>query len=148
MRLLASRPIAGVGRIWADGNLLRGAGGDLKTGGMFRIYTGEHDQDPDPLIAAVEGADRCPAYRGLAYVVFEDLELADFYNRIPALTFEVLADGGGFSLQDIVDAFVEDCDADLALPGLSGFSCEGPLAQPCNCSTQCSRWTAMPVANC
>ena len=30
---LASRPIAGIGRIWADGNLLRGAAGDLKTGG-------------------------------------------------------------------------------------------------------------------
>src|SRR5690606_2653919 len=37
---LASRPIASVGRIWADGNLLRGAGGDLKVSGQFRVYTG------------------------------------------------------------------------------------------------------------
>ena len=41
---LASRPIEGIGRIWADGNLLRGAAGDLKAGGQLRIYTGEGDQ--------------------------------------------------------------------------------------------------------
>lgn len=35
---LASRPILDVGRIWADGNLLRGAAGDLKTGGELRLY--------------------------------------------------------------------------------------------------------------
>ena len=30
---LASRPISGIGRIWADGKLLRGSAGDLKVGG-------------------------------------------------------------------------------------------------------------------
>src|SRR3569623_665480 len=34
---LSSRPILGIGRIWADGNLLRGAAGGLKTGGTLRI---------------------------------------------------------------------------------------------------------------
>src|SRR5690606_13533344 len=46
---LASRPIAGIGRIWADGNLLRGAGGDLKVGGSMRFYDGHGDQEADPL---------------------------------------------------------------------------------------------------
>ena len=124
---LSSRPIAGVGRVWADGNLLRGAAGDLKTGGAMRLYTGERDQPADPLIVASEGASRCPAYRGLAYAVFEDLELTDFFNRIPALTFEILADPGGFSLQEIVASVIPDADAALPLPGIAGFSCDGPL---------------------
>ena len=125
---LSSRPIVGIGRIWADGNLLRGAEGDLKAGGTLRIHRGYRDQPADPLIAAREGAGRCPAWRGLAYVVFEDLELGDFFNRIPALTFEVIADEGGFTLQDIVGEIV-DADAALSLEGMAGFSCEGPLAE-------------------
>jgi len=126
---LASRPIAGLGRIWADGNLLRGASGDLKAGGQMRLHQGWGDQAPDPLIAAAEGTARCPAWRGLAYVVFEDLELGDFFNRIPALTFEVIADAGGFGLQDLFDAAIDEADAAVALPGLAGWSCDGPLAK-------------------
>ena len=124
---LASRPIQSVGRIWADGNLVRGAAGDLKAGGAFRLYTGEGDQQPDPLLAQVEGEPRCPAYRGLAYVVFEDLDLGDFFNRIPALTFEVIADSGTFTVQTILDGVIADSDAALPLDGIGGFSCEGPL---------------------
>lgn len=125
---LASRPIQAIGRIWADGNLLRGTDGVLKAGGTMRLHRGYGDQEPDPLIAGIEGAGRCPAFRGLAYVVFEDLELGDFFNRIPALTFEVIADGGSFSLQDIVGEIVDDVDAAVALEGIAGLSCEGPLA--------------------
>lgn len=124
---LSSRPIRDIGRIWADGNLLRGTAGDLKINGTMRIYTGEGDQEPDPLIAALEGADRTPAYRGLAYVVFEDLELANFYNRIPALTFEVFADEA-FTLQDIVGAAIAGTDANVPLEGIEGLSCESSTA--------------------
>lgn len=88
---LSSRPIHAVGRVWADGRLLRGSAGDLKSAGTMRIHHGHRDQAPDPLIAAAEGGNT-PAFRDCAYVVFEDLHLADFGNRIPALTFEVLAD--------------------------------------------------------
>ena len=123
---LASRPILSIGRIWADGNLLRGSAGDLKVGGEMRVYTGHGDQEPDPLIAQAEGPDRCPAYRGIAYAVFENLELADFFNRIPALTFEVLADEG-FTLEQIVGEVIADTDTDVALDGIDGFSSEGPL---------------------
>ncbi|SUZ33219.1 hypothetical protein ROE7235_02988 [Roseibaca ekhonensis] len=35
------------------------------------------------------GVASTPAYRGTAYVVFEELPLSDFGNRIPQLTFEV-----------------------------------------------------------
>lgn len=125
---LSSRPIISIGRIWADGRLLRGEAGDLKVGGTMRLYTGEADQGADPLIAQIEGLHRCPAYRGLAYVVFEDLDLSEFYNRIPALTFEVIGDET-FGLAEIVEEIIEDCDADAPLEGLIGFSCDGPLAE-------------------
>lgn len=126
---LASRPIESVGRIWADGNLLRGAAGDLKANGLFRLHTGEGDQATDSLIAQIEGASRCPAFRGLAYAVFENLDLGDFFNRIPALTFEVIADGGSFTVQTILDDVIVEADAALALPGIDGLSCEGPLGE-------------------
>jgi Putative phage tail protein len=86
---LSSRPIARIGRIWADGNLLRGAADDFKIETGFRVHHGHEDQPLDPLLASAEASGQCPAHRGLAYVVFEDLQLADFGNRIPSLTFEV-----------------------------------------------------------
>lgn len=89
---LSSRPVHGVNRIWADGKLLRGAQGDFKVGTKFRFYTGEEEQALDPLIASVEGISSTPAYRGLALAVFEDLQLAEYGNRIPFLTFEVEGD--------------------------------------------------------
>ncbi|QNE32259.1 hypothetical protein F1C10_10075 [Sphingomonas sp. NBWT7] len=89
---LASRPIAAVGRIWADGNLLRGAAGDWKVPVIFRLHQGGEDQPVDPLVASAEGIGATPAHRGVAYAVFEDLPLESFGNRIPSLTFEVVAD--------------------------------------------------------
>lgn len=90
---LSARAIRQVGRIWADGNLLRGAAGDFKTAvSAFRVHAGGEDQAADPLIAAAQGIAQTPAHRGIAYVVFEDLALADYGNRIPSLTFEVEAD--------------------------------------------------------
>lgn len=121
---LSSRPIKSIGRIWADGNLLRGATGDLKVGGGFRLYRGSGNQAPDPLIAAAEGA-RCPVFRGLAYCVFEDLDLADFGNRIPALTFEIIADDGAVSLLQLIQQVEGRQDDDIPLAGLAGYSYEG-----------------------
>ncbi|KMS55362.1 hypothetical protein V474_20215 [Novosphingobium barchaimii LL02] len=124
---LASRPILGIGRIWADGKLLRGAEGDLKAGGTMRVHTGAGDQPVDPLIAAAEGERYCPAHRDLAYVVFEDLDLSEFYNRIPSLTFEVIADER-FDLQTVIGEVIEGIDASVPLDGMAGYSSEGSPA--------------------
>lgn len=78
-------PIAGIRRIWADGRELNQVGLEI------RLHHGSEEQDPDPLIAAKQGGDNTPAYRGLAYVVFERLPLDRFGNRIPVLQFEVIA---------------------------------------------------------
>ncbi len=80
---LCAGEISHVARVWADGQetALR----DLN----FTVYHGTEDQLPDPLMEAVEGAGAVPAYRGLAYVVIEDLDLSKFGNRVPQFTFEV-----------------------------------------------------------
>jgi hypothetical protein len=92
--LLSGRAIRSVGRIWADGNLLRGTAGDWKSETGFRLHLGGEDQAADPFIASAEGAGGTPAYRGGAYAVFENMALGPFGNRIPSLTFEVDADAG------------------------------------------------------
>ncbi len=101
---LSARPIRAVGRIWADGKLLRGAAGDWKSQTGFRLHLGGEDQPVDPLIAAVEGIGAAPAYRGIAYAVFEALQLEDFGNRIPSLSFEVEADAGPVAVSAIAGA--------------------------------------------
>lgn len=78
---LCEGPIDGIGRVWADGQPL-----DIGKVAM-RVHRGTEDQMPDSLIEAVEGV--APAHRGLAYVVFEDLSLEAFGNRVPQLAFEV-----------------------------------------------------------
>ena len=58
-------------------------------GVTMRVHLGDEDQDADPFIAAKMGAANTPAYRGTAYVVFEELPLERFGNRLPQLSFEV-----------------------------------------------------------
>lgn len=152
---LSSRPIGSVGRIWADGNLLRGAGGDLKTSGLLRVHTGHGDQPPDPLIAA-DKASGCPAFRSLAYVVFEDLALGDFGNRIPALSFEIVADESAVGLADLAAPLGTSAETGGELTKLAGFAMEGgPLSAtlasidmlfPLSCDAAGERLTIATVA--
>ncbi|MBZ0260812.1 MAG: glycoside hydrolase/phage tail family protein [Hyphomicrobiales bacterium] len=78
-----------LGRVWADGKEI-----DLSPF-TTRFYRGVEDQDADSLIVAKEGVDNAPAYRGLAYIVFERLPLESFGNRLPQLSFEVISSSGG-----------------------------------------------------
>jgi len=93
---LCEGEITTVSRVWADGEEI--ARDDLN----LRIYTGTQDQQPDPVMEAVEGAGQVPAYRGTAYVVMEDLSLEAFGNRVPQFSFEVVRaeqpDADGYDL--------------------------------------------------
>jgi len=80
---LCEGPITRIGRVWADGKLMNLS--ELNA----RVYLGDAAQLPDPKIEAVEGAGRVPAYRGLAYIVFEDLPVGAYGNRIPQINVEV-----------------------------------------------------------
>lgn len=111
---LCEGEISRVGRIWADGTEL-----DRSTLN-YRVYRGALDQLPDPLIEAIEGTGAVPAYRGTAYVVFEDLALAPFGNRVPQFSFEVVRpaaeDAGAFG--DIA----RDLTAVAMIPGTGEYS--------------------------
>ncbi len=80
---LCEGEISHIGKVWADGSLLSLQ--DIE----HRVYLGTEDQMPDALISAIEGSANAPAYRGLAYIVFENFDLTRFGNRIPHLNFEV-----------------------------------------------------------
>jgi hypothetical protein len=95
-------PIIGVKRIWANGKLYYNAGDNANAAtliesqqrsGLFTIYTGTEAQTPSSVIEADKGAGNAPAYRGLAYIVFENLPLADYGNALPNLEFEVVTAG-------------------------------------------------------
>lgn len=87
--------------------------------GSVRIYTGGETQAPDPLIAAAEGTANAPAYRGLAYAVFEDLQLGDFANRIPNLSFEVTSDAAPPTIAAILGDLADAAGVRVSTGGLS-----------------------------
>ncbi|KQU53097.1 hypothetical protein ASG67_09665 [Sphingomonas sp. Leaf339] len=126
--LLSARAIAGIGRIWADGRLIRGAAGDLKVKAMLRVHRGGEDQPVDPLIASAEATP--PAYRGCAYMVWEDLPLAEFGNRIPSLTIEVMADAIPVTTGSIARAMAPNAiGGRVPVPGFAASgSVQGVLA--------------------
>ena len=86
---LCEGEISGIGRCWADGKEI-----DIQTFSP-RLYLGTETQSADSLIVAIEGPSNAPAYRGLAYIVFERLPLASFGNRLPQFSFEVIRKGNG-----------------------------------------------------
>jgi hypothetical protein len=94
-------PADGIARLWADSVLLMSTdvkndpakvlesadpGGEAQN---WRVYLGTETQQPDGLIESYEGEGQVPAFRGLVYVVFEDMELDRFGRRIPQITAEI-----------------------------------------------------------
>ncbi|WP_210485633.1 baseplate multidomain protein megatron [Microvirga antarctica] len=112
---LCEGEIAFIRRVWADGREI-----DLNAI-VMRIHKGYQTQAADPLIVAKEGAVNAPAYRGLAYVVFERLPLAAFGNRVPQFSFEVIRP---------VDGLNRMVRAVCLIPGASEFGYDNlPVTQ-------------------
>jgi Gene Transfer Agent (GTA)-like protein/putative tail protein len=100
-------PITRVGRIWADGKELK------QSDFAIRVHLGGESEELDGLIAAKQGGgDQAPAYRGTAYVVFEDMALERFGNRLPQLNFEVFR---------AVDDFEKEVNAVNLIPSAGEF---------------------------
>lgn len=81
---LCEGKVARIARAWANGEAF-----DLGAVN-WRLHVGGEDQLADPLIEAIEGSGAAPAYRGLSYIVFEDLPLERFGNVIPQVSFEIV----------------------------------------------------------
>lgn len=73
------------GRVWADGEVLNLAEFTV------RLYRGGQ-QASDPLMVAKDGD--APAYKGVAYAVFERFPVDRYGRRIPNLSFEVFGSIG------------------------------------------------------
>ncbi|MCB2129001.1 MAG: glycoside hydrolase/phage tail family protein [Rhodobacteraceae bacterium] len=112
---LCEGEIIRVGRIWADGVEI--SADDV----TMRVYTGSEDQLPDPKIEAVEGTGLVPAYRGVAYVVFEDLELGQFGNRVPQFSFEVTRPAQGPAI-DAAPDLTHGIGGVALIPGTGEYS--------------------------
>lgn len=78
-----------INRIWAD-DLILWDQAQPNTNVNFRFYSGSETQAKDTLIASL--LPKTPAYRGTAYVVFQDLQLQNFSNHIPNIQFEISTD--------------------------------------------------------
>jgi len=126
---LSSRPIRAIRRIWADGNLLRGASGTFQERCIFRWHDGGEDQAVDPLIASAVGPGSASGFRGLAYAVFEELELGAFGNRIPSLTFEVEADAGSVDAGVIGNALLGEAGRCVGEWPFVGYAASGDRAR-------------------
>lgn len=126
-------------RMWADGKLIydkKDTNVNTKKKKLkFRFYPGSETQIPDTLIQGDAGEDRTPAFRGLCYIVFEDMQLADYGNRIPNITAEIAfrtvhsrpvvpgnpktaAEGG---ISDIATSIAIDWDRNKAYTAATGY---------------------------
>lgn len=102
---LCEGQIDGVRRIWIGGQLWYDAGvTDLASiiasnerASGFTLYTGTETQEADPLIQADRGIANVPAYRGLAYIVFNELPLKDVGNTIAGAQVKVEIVNSGVS---------------------------------------------------
>jgi len=98
-------PVDAIDKIWLDGTLIYSSSPletyelekdlreDLAEIGELlyrdlRIYLGDQNQNVDPLIESDQPDS--PSYRNLVYIVFEDLYLGYFGNRIPVVTVETV----------------------------------------------------------
>lgn len=111
---LCEGEILRIGRVWADGSLIS------LSETNWRLHRGGEDQMPDDLIKAVEG-EAAPAYRGTAYLVLEDFDLAPFGNRVPQFNIEVFRRARAFGDGAVKDTY--DAMGGVAMvPGTGEYS--------------------------
>ena len=84
----------------------------------YRFYDGSETQNPDPKIVQVEGVGNVPAYRGLCYIVFDEVDLTDFGNRLPQMSVEINMPSSG-NLTGTVEGIIRSVEI---IPGVGEFA--------------------------
>jgi len=104
--VMVGGPITAVHRIWFNGAIVydRRVFGDARvqyrtTSAYFTVYLGTDDQMPDPDL----GSD--VAYRGRSYVVFHNVSLKEFNDRIPDVRVEVSGQDVGIQAFNSTDYY-------------------------------------------
>lgn len=121
--VICDNKIAGVSRIWYDGELVYNslASGDIGTTiaadqndlwDSFTVYTGDDDQMPHPAYEAAVGTAEALAYIGSGSIAFDNLQLGNS-GRIGNFKFEVISagavadQGGTEAISDVSTVFQE-----------------------------------------
>jgi hypothetical protein len=90
---LCEGKVRDIHKIWFDFDLIY----DAETGATripdfqnkVTFYYGDEDQEADPIMQAANGQANTPPYKGICYLVFDDIDLTDFGNRLPNITVEL-----------------------------------------------------------
>ncbi|NJC06928.1 hypothetical protein GGQ97_002721 [Sphingomonas kaistensis] len=101
---ISSGRVGQIGRIWADGRVIRDQEGRQEVSFEMRLHDGDEDQPSDPLIASILGDASAPAFRGIAYILFEDFDLSSFGNRLPFITVELLGTGEPIAAEQVLSS--------------------------------------------
>ena len=136
--------IGGIKKIWADSKVLYDVTETPETVDArytsISLYVGSDTQTADSVISAAEVAANTPGFRHTAYVVVEQLALADFGNRLPNFTFlvsepedEVGGEPGSTSVAQAISLLmartritVNDYDVTKVNGCLKGYNVVGP----------------------
>lgn len=119
--------ITGVRRIWANHKLIydisdpsnfQALSGSSTMTTNFTTYLGDETQMPDPTMESYLGVGNVPAHRGLAYVVFNNLNLLPFGNVIPSFEFEVTTGAASYAV-GTVNSFTFPWSPIASMPNLS-----------------------------
>ena len=72
------------------------------TADAVTFYNGSPTQAPDPILQGHEGTISVPGYRGLCYIVIDELNLTDYGNRLPQFSFLVERDASPYTNQEAI----------------------------------------------
>lgn len=154
-------PIEGIEKVWANGKLIWSVSGATVDAEAFdvdgrliwrrykknkyfhkmTIYTGHTDQPVDPILAGQMEISETSGYPFTAYIMIDDLQLADFGNSVPAIEamFTVKA---GQSLAEVAEAICAasgiDHERDLSSTALTSNYVRGYLV-----NEESSCWDAL-----
>ncbi|MDR0571832.1 MAG: glycoside hydrolase TIM-barrel-like domain-containing protein [Rickettsiales bacterium] len=95
--VICGNEINDIKNVWANSTLL-----NLEDY-TYRFYNGTEEQEQDPLIKSKD--PYCSAYRGRAYIVFENFPLSQFNNALPNMLFEITRREGNNSsdVKNLID---------------------------------------------
>ena len=155
--LLADRtnddPIEGISKLWANGKVIfdgtETVAAEVLDGGKLvsrkyaknrffkslTVYGGGDVQTADPILNATVGTQ--PGYRHSAYIVLEDLQLAEWGNSVPPVE-ALVAVKAGQTLADVAEAICAaagiDHEHNLSTTALTGYEIRGyAITSETNC---------------
>jgi hypothetical protein len=126
-------------KLWANDQLVYDSadptGGILKPTDDFVFYDGDESQAPSSIIVTRDGTSsgNTVAFPGVAYVVFEDLNLRDYGNSVPS--FSAILETDAVDVGDVFSDLARLCgittgqiDVTLATAAVGGMAVTDPTA--------------------